>query len=120
SAPAQVQILATVADLLRQARKFSDCVAVLDKAIALRQAAELIAARGVCRRGNKDNAGAKADYQRAVDVDPAYGPAYFLLGQHLLQVDKNRAAAVSAFEKCAAVAPDSKCKEAAETAKKGK
>ncbi|MCU0694535.1 MAG: tetratricopeptide repeat protein, partial [Polyangiaceae bacterium] len=32
SAPAQVQILATVADLLRQARKFSDCVAVLDKA----------------------------------------------------------------------------------------
>jgi Flp pilus assembly protein TadD len=115
-----VEVVATVADLLRRCEAYADCVAAYDKAISMKPAAELYAERGICRRSLKDHAGAKADYQKAVEIDPAYGPAWYLLGQHLWAIEKKKADAIKAFDQCAKVAPQSKCKAAADALRAGK
>lgn len=120
ASPDSVEVLATIADLFRQTESFADCVAAYDKAIAIKPAAQLYAERGVCRRSLKDHAGAKADYQKAVEIDPSYGPAWYLLGQHLWSIEKKKADAIKAFDECAKVAPQSKCKHAADALRAGK
>lgn len=119
-APDNPDILAPAADLFRKAGAADLCVDAFDKAIAKQPAAQLYASRGVCKQANRDTAGAKADYEKAIEVDPNFGPAHYLLGRHLLAVDRNRDAAIRAFEACARVAPQSKCQEAADQARKGK
>lgn len=117
AAPDDVDVLAMSAELFRKARAADRCIALFDKAVALQPVAQLYASRGVCKQMAKDMPGAKADYEKAVSVDPAFAPAYFLLGRFLLTVEKDREGAIKAFEKCAEVAPDSKCAEAAEQAR---
>lgn len=119
-APTQVQVLVTAAELYRKSHAGAECVAAYDKAIEQKPIAQLYANRGVCKQINKDSAGAKADYQKAIEVDPNYGPAYYLFGRYLLSVEKNKKAAIEQFEHCAKVAPDSQCKQAAEQAKTAK
>ncbi len=120
SSPDSVEVVATIADLFRQTESYADCVAAYDKAIAMKAAAELYAERGVCRRSLKDHAGAKADYLKATELDPNYGPAWYLLGQHLWSVEKKKADAIKAFDQCAKVAPKSNCKHAADALRAGK
>jgi len=120
AAPGNVDVLAMSAELYRKARAPERCITAYDKALAQKAVAQLFANRGVCKQMNKDMAGAKADYEKAVEADPQYAPGHFLLGRFLLSVDKDRKAAIEAFETCAEIAPDSKCAEAAKRAKEGK
>lgn len=115
-----VDALAMSAELYRKAKAPQQCIAAFDKAIALKPVAQLYSSRGVCKQMNKDMPGAKADYQKAIEVDPQFGPAHFFFGRFLLTVEKDREGAIKAFETCAQVAPDSKCAEAAEQARKNK
>ena len=117
-APQSVDVLAMSAELYRKARAPDACISTYDKAIALEPVAQLFANRGVCKQMKKDQVGAKADYKKAIETDPAYAPAHFLYGRFLLTVEKNKKAAIEAFEACVRVAPDSKCKEAADEARK--
>lgn len=116
-APDNIDVLATSAELYRKARDADACIRTYDQAIARKPVAQLHANRGVCKQMKKDNPGAKADYQKAIELDPAYAPAHFLFGRFLLTVEKNKKAAIDAFEACARVAPESKCKQAAEDAR---
>ena len=118
AAPEDVDVLAMSAELFRKARAADRCIATYDKAIELKPVAQLFANRGVCKQMNKDLPGAKADYEKAVATDGSFAPALFLLGRFLLTVEKDRDAAIKAFEKCAEIAPESKCAAAAEQAKK--
>ncbi len=118
--PESVEVLATIADLFRNLDAYADCVAAYDKAIEKKPAAQLYTERGVCRRGVKDHAGAKADYLKATELDPRYGPAWYLLGQHLWAIEHKKPEALKAFDECAKVAPQSKCKQAADALRAGK
>jgi Tfp pilus assembly protein PilF len=117
-APENLEVLTMAAELYRKARLPDDCIVAYDKAIALRAVSQLFSNRGVCKQMKKDNAGAKADYKKAIETDPAYAPAHFLFGRFLLTVEKNKKAAIEAFEACEKIAPDSKCKQAAEEARR--
>jgi Tfp pilus assembly protein PilF len=119
-APDNVDVLAMSAELFRKSRSAERCIAAYDKAIALKPVAQLYANRGVCKQMKKEMPGAKADYQKAIEVDSSFAPAHFLLGRFLLSVEKNRKAAIEAFEACAKVAPESKCAQAAEQARNQK
>lgn len=112
-------MLATLGQELGRLGAYAECIAVMDRAIEQRRAAPLHAQRGLCRHGLGDEQGAKADYLRAVTVDPSYAPGYYLLGRQFL-VEGNTQQAIEAFEACAGIAPDSRCKHAAEQARQGK
>ena len=119
-AAGQVQLQAMAAELYRQAHAPNECIQAYDKAISAKPLAQFYANRAVCKQMNKDNAGAKQDYQKAIEVDGAYGPARYLYGRYLLSVEKNKKAAIEQFEQCAKVAPQSNCQQAADKAKSGK
>jgi Tfp pilus assembly protein PilF len=78
-----VGLLASIAHELHHIRAFADCVPTLDKAIALKDAAELRTERAACKIGANDAAGALADLQAAVAREPNYAPAHYYLGNSL-------------------------------------
>jgi tetratricopeptide (TPR) repeat protein len=55
-------------------------VAVLDRAIQLKDVAELRVYRGHCKLGLKDLPGARAEFQAAVAKEPNLAPAHYALG----------------------------------------
>jgi len=71
---------------------FADCIAVLDKAIKAGDNANLHVRRAVCRHGQKDDAGALADYEAALKLDEKSGPAHYYLAKHVCPTDKKKAA----------------------------
>ena len=114
-----VEVLAQCADLFRRARALDQCVATLTEAIDLRAVGQLYASRALCKQANKDKVGAKADYEKAIALDPNSASAHFQYGQFLLDVEGNKDAAIQEFETCARLAPTSKCKQLADEARKG-
>lgn len=75
-----VGVLASIGFEMKNVGAFADCVTVLDKAVGLKDAAELRTYRALCKLGNKDKAGSLADLEAAVKKEPSYGPAHFYLG----------------------------------------
>jgi Tfp pilus assembly protein PilF len=67
---------------------FGDCVPTLDKAIGIKDAAELRTYRALCKLGAKDESGATADLQSAVTKDINYAPAHFYLGNAMARQQK--------------------------------
>jgi Flp pilus assembly protein TadD len=68
--PDDVASLATIARMMGHAKAFSDCVKLLDQAIAKKgDAAELWVRRGLCKHELGDEPGATADFQGAIGVD---------------------------------------------------
>lgn len=78
-----VAVLASAARLLGKLKAWDDCVAALDRAIGKQDIAELRVDRGLCKHGKKDDAGARADFETAVKLDPKLAPAHYYLGMQL-------------------------------------
>lgn len=116
-------LLASLGRALGQAGAFADCVAALDKAIALGDDPELRVRRGLCRHSMKDEVGAKADFEAAASQNPKFAPARYYLGESLLAAG-NGAQAAKEFDAAAAAAPAGelaeKARHQAEAARKRK
>jgi tetratricopeptide (TPR) repeat protein len=114
-------LLASIGRLLGSAGAFADCVAALDKAIAVGDDAELRVRRGLCRHSMKDESGAKSDFEAAIKADPKFAPAHYYLGESLLAAGDS-AKAAKEFDAAATAAPQSdlgkKAKAQAEAARK--
>ncbi|HEX2873672.1 MAG TPA: tetratricopeptide repeat protein [Polyangiaceae bacterium] len=115
-------LLAALAVRFGRLKAFPDCVAALDKALKIKDSADLHTRRGVCRHGFNDDAGAQADYEAALKLDANFAPAYYYLGRHLEKKDKKKA--LEALEKAAKLDPSGsigkQAKEAADDLKKKK
>ncbi|MGH7285742.1 MAG: tetratricopeptide repeat protein [Polyangiaceae bacterium] len=75
-----VAMLASIGHEMRLVKAFSDCVPTLDRAIGLKDVAELRTDRGLCKMGAKDRPGGIADLEAAAKEDNSYAPAHFHLG----------------------------------------
>lgn len=106
-------VLATAADLLAQAKAYEPCVAALDKAIGIKDAAELRVQRGLCQHGKKDEAKALADFEKATQLDPKDAKAFYYLGQGYLAA-KKKDQAKAAFKKASELDPNGKVGKAAQ------
>lgn len=115
-------LLAALGVRFGRLKAFPDCVAALDKAIKLKDSADLHTRRGVCRHDFGDDAGAQADYEAALKLDDKFAPAYYYLGRHLEKKDKKKALeSLEKAQKLDATGPIGKqAKEAAEELKKKK
>lgn len=91
-APNNRGLLASVALEMQHAGAFADCIQVLDKAIALGDAAELRTQRGICKMGAKDKSGALDDLRTATERDPKYPPAHFYYAGRLAEAGKAKEA----------------------------
>lgn len=75
-----VAMLASIGHEMRLVKAFSDCVPTLDRAIGIKDVAELRTDRALCKMGAKDRAGGIADLEAAVKEDNSYAAAHFHLG----------------------------------------
>lgn len=84
-----VKVLATVGRMLGPGKAYADCVKVYDRAIKLKaDVAEFFVRRGVCQHSLGKEREAKADYEKAIKVDPKYQPGFYYLGVSLLGLGK--------------------------------
>jgi Flp pilus assembly protein TadD len=112
-----LEVLASVADQYGRAKAFDRCVTTLDKAIAKKEAGELYVRRGLCKHDDKDEAGAKSDFDKAIELDPKSPKGYYYLGQSLKAL-KDKKGAKKAFQKVIELDPDGKLGAAAKDAMK--
>jgi Tfp pilus assembly protein PilF len=96
-AATNVGIVAAIGHELHLAKAFPQCVAVMDKAVALKDAAELRTERAACKIGLQDDAGAVSDLKAAASSDPSYAPAQYYLGNELAK-GGDFAAAITAYQ----------------------
>jgi len=75
-----VGMLAAIGHEMRLVGAFADCVPTLDRAIGIKDVAELRTDRALCKLGAKDEAGGIADLQAAVKQDASFAGAHFYLG----------------------------------------
>ena len=73
-------LLAGASIIARNLGAYAECVAILDRAISIKDLAALRVRRGMCREDLKDEAGAKSDYERAIAMDTKFAPAHYYLG----------------------------------------
>lgn len=115
-------LLAALGVRFGRLKAYPDCIAALDRAIKLKDSADLHTRRGVCRHDFGDDAGAQADYDAAVKLDEKFAPAYYYLGRHLEKKDKKRA--LEALDKAQKLDPSGpigkQAKQAADDLKKKK
>jgi Tfp pilus assembly protein PilF len=90
-----VGVVAAVGHELHVAKAFAPCVAAMDKAVGLKDAAELRTERAACKIGLKDDAGALADLRAAVASDPSFAPAQYYLGNQLAKAGDFPAAVIA-------------------------
>lgn len=76
-------VLASVALEYKSLKDFKSCVAVLDKAVHLKDVAELRIYRGTCKLGLKDLPGATTEFKDAVAKEPNNALAHYSLGNAL-------------------------------------
>jgi tetratricopeptide (TPR) repeat protein len=100
------KVVAAVATQFGKLKAFSDCVGALDKVIKAKPMPDLHVRRGVCRHELNDDAGAKADYDAALKLDPNFAAAHYYLGMHYKNKGDKKAALAS-LEKAAQLAGDS-------------
>lgn len=108
-------VLASVADLFGRMKEYPGCVKALDAAIAKQEAAELYVKRGLCKHGQENEDGAKADFEKAVALDPKSPKGHFYLGHNLKQRGDKKGAR-AAFKKASEADPDGKMGAAAKAA----
>lgn len=77
-----VKKLVTVGMLLKDAGAYGDCVSAFGRAIKLKaDEPGLLTRRGMCRQELKDEAGARADFEAALKIDPKFAPAQKMLDE---------------------------------------
>ncbi len=104
--PAAVPVLAAIGHEFRLIGAFPECVETLDKAVVQKDVAELRTDRALCKMGQKDDEGTRADLEAAIKADPKYGPAHFYLAGRLAQGGKLKEAQKE-YEAFIAIAPNS-------------
>jgi tetratricopeptide (TPR) repeat protein len=112
-ASADAGVLASIALEYKGMKDHKTCVAVLDKAVGLKDIAELRIYRGACKLGLKDLPGATADFRDAVGKEPNNALAHYSLGNALADGGKPTEA-VSEWNECLRIAPDGPQAKAAE------
>lgn len=100
-----VGLIAAAGHDLRLNGSFFACIETFDRALRIKDAAELRTERALCKLGQKDAAGALADLQTAVVKEPKYAPAHFYLGGRLAAAGKWREVA-EAYETYLRLEPD--------------
>lgn len=98
-------VLASVALEYKAMKDFASCIAVLDKAVGLKDVAELRIYRGTCKLGRKDLSGATTEFKDAVAKEPQNAIAHYSLGNALADGGK-LAEAVGEWETYLRLAPD--------------
>jgi tetratricopeptide (TPR) repeat protein len=112
-----LEVLASVADQYGRAKAFDRCITTLDKAIGIEGASELYVRRGLCKHDKQDEKGAKADFEKAIELDPNSAKGHYYLGKSL-QALKDPKGAKKAFQKVVELDPDGKLGAAAREAMK--
>jgi Flp pilus assembly protein TadD len=110
-----VEVLASVADQFGRAKAWDRCISTLDRAVGKQQAAELFVKRGLCKHDNGDEKAAKADFEKAIELEPTSAKGYYYLGQSLKAL-KDKKGAKKAFEKVVELDPNGKLAAAAKEA----
>lgn len=77
----------------RMAGEFDSCVKTFDHLVATKDGGEVRTDRALCRLGLKDEKGALADLQAAVDKEPTYATGHYYLGGRLAMSKKFKEAA---------------------------
>lgn len=106
-------VLASVALEYKGLKDFKTCVAVLDKAVGLKDVAELRIYRGTCKLGLKDLPGATTEFKDAVAKEPNNALAHYSLGNALADGGK-LTDAITEWETYLKLAPDGPQAKAAE------
>lgn len=106
-------VLASIALEYKGAKDYKSCLAVLDKAIALKDLAELRVYRGACKLGLRDLPGATTEFKDAVVKEPSNALAHYSLGNALADGGK-LADAIAEWESYLKLAPDGPQAKAAE------
>lgn len=118
-----VGMLAAVGHEMYVLGAFADCVPTFDRAIQIKDAAELRTERAACKGGAKDEPGAMADLLAAEKMDNSYALAHYYLGLHYAKAKKTKEA-ISEFETFVKLEPSSpastKAKEHLKQLKAGK
>jgi Flp pilus assembly protein TadD len=106
-------VLASVALEYKGMKDFKSCLAVLDKAVGLKDVAELRIYRGTCKLGLKDLSGAATEFKDAVAKEPKNALAHYSLGNALADSGK-LADAIVEWETYLKLQPDGPQAKAAE------
>lgn len=106
-------VLASVAIEYKNLKDYKSCVSVLDKAIGIKDVAELRVYRGTCKLGQKDLPGATAEFKDAVAKEPSSAVAHYSLGNALGDAGK-LPDAIGEWEQAIKLAPDSSMAKSAE------
>ncbi len=85
------KLLVAVADAFGKLKVPADCVATLDKVLKSTPSPAVQVRRGVCRHDVGDDAGARADYEAALKLEPRFAAAHYYLGMHFSKRDKKLA-----------------------------
>ncbi|MFC1642412.1 tetratricopeptide repeat protein [Myxococcota bacterium] len=92
-------LLTAAANLHGQLGDYRGCLATLDRVIQKEPAPEPLVRRGACKKELGDKAGARDDYEKAIELDDKYAYAYLYLGWHLYFEMKRNKAALDALQK---------------------
>ena len=107
------KVLAQLAHRLAKAKAFDDCVDAFTKAIALNgKEPGFLLHRGLCQHSLKKEKLARADYQKAIDIDAKFQPAWYYMGMSWLE-DHKRTQARQALDRAHKLDPSSKVGKAA-------
>lgn len=106
-------VLASIALEYKGMRDFKSCIAVLDKAVGLKDLAELRIYRGACKLGLKDLPGATTEFKDAVAKEPNNALAHYSLGNALADSGK-LPEAITEWETYLKLQPDGPQAKAAE------
>jgi len=82
------KLLVATADAFGKLKAPADCVAALDRVLKSKPTPAVQVRRGVCRHDLGDDAGAQADYEAALKLDPRFAAAHYYLGMHFAKRDK--------------------------------
>ncbi len=104
AAPDDAATLASIGFEQKNVGAFGDCVGTLDRAIAKKDNAEIRTYRALCKLGNKDKDGARADLESAVKLDASVPPPHFYLAGRLAEGGK-LPEAIAEFETYIKLAP---------------
>jgi Tfp pilus assembly protein PilF len=97
----------------RMAGDFEDCVKVFDHLVSTKDSGEARTERALCKLGNKDEKGALADLQAAVQVESSYAVAHYYLANRLAIGKRNKEAAAE-YQKYLDLAPSGSLARAAQ------
>jgi Flp pilus assembly protein TadD len=106
-------VLASVAIEYKNMKDFKSCISTLDKAIGIKDVAELRVYRGTCKLGLHDLPGATAEFKDAVAKEPNNPVAHYSLGNALGDGGK-LAEAIAEWEQAVKLAPDTQMAKSAE------